>query len=73
MDVVQTLVAPVVVALFLLAAGYVFNGRLTRIETKTDRSAEQLAALTSRVDGMAEIDEVTRQIEQVLSQRPTAI
>jgi adenylate kinase len=29
--------------------------------------------LLRRVDGMAEIDEVTRQIEQVLSQRPTAI
>ena len=29
--------------------------------------------LLRRVDGMADIDEVTRQIEQVLSQRPTAI
>jgi adenylate kinase len=29
--------------------------------------------LLRRVDGMAEIDEVTRQIEQVLSPRPTAI
>src|SRR6185369_15512029 len=30
-------------------------------------------ALLRRVDGMADIDEVTRQIEQVLSQRPTVI
>ncbi len=62
----QTLVPQVVIALFLLAATYTFNGRLQRLETRDDRIAEQVAGLAAQVAAIStEVAGVSGRLERV--------
>ena len=71
MNVLQTIVIPVVVPIFLLAAGYVFNGRLNHLERQSDDfradMQRRFEAVPTRAEMNARLDRVETELASVRS------
>jgi hypothetical protein len=61
----QTILPQLVVGLLLAAAMYVFSGRLHRLETRSERTLEQLAALAGQVAALPTRQEFDARFDKV--------